>query len=95
VYPEFEIQEKLFEVIRTVKSGKTSGPIAEQFLGICNHLKGKGMSICVLACTELGVIRTNLPIKSFDAAEILACEIVAVAKNRKVPFTTYKRLVYM
>lgn len=88
MYPEVEIQEKLFEVIRTVKSGKTSGPVAEQFVGICNHLKDKGMSICILGCTELGVIRTNLPIKSFDTAEILAREIVAIVKNRKVPFTS-------
>lgn len=88
VYPEVEIQEKLFEVIRTVKSGKTSGPVAAQFVGICNHLKDKGVSMCILGCTELGVIRTNLPIKSFDAAEILAREIVAIVKNRKVPFTS-------
>ena len=93
VYPDVDMQEQLFEVIRAVKSGKTIGPVAEQFVKICDHLKGKGMSICVLACTELGVIRTNLPIKSFDAAEILAREIVAVAKNRKVTFTTYKRPV--
>ena len=87
VYPEAEMQEKLFDVIRAVKAGKSSGPVVEQFIEICNHLKDKGVPVCIIGCTELGIIRSELPVKSLDAAEILAREIVAIVKNGKAPFT--------
>lgn len=84
VYPGDDMQEKLFGVIRAVKAGDTSDKINRQFIDICSHLAGKGATLCVLGCTELGVIRADLPLASYDAAEILAREIVAVVKQGKV-----------
>lgn len=85
VYPEEEMQEKLFGVIRAVKAGDTSDRVNRHFVDICSHLAGKGATLCILGCTELGVIRADLPLKSYDAAEILAREIVAIVKQGKTP----------
>ena len=87
VYPEAEMQEKLFEVITAVKSGKTSGQVADQFIEVCNHLGEKNVRVCILGCTELGVVKADLSLKSIDASEILAREIVAIVKKGKAPFT--------
>jgi len=87
VYPEGQLQDKLFALIRMVKSGQTGGEASEQLVDICNNLAKKGIDLCILGCTELGVIKADLPIRSIDAAELLAKEIVAIVKHGKHPFT--------
>jgi aspartate/glutamate racemase len=37
--------------------------------------------LILIACTELSILGCHLPFDMIDAAEILAREIVAVAKN--------------
>jgi len=44
--------------------------------------------LALVACTELSVLNADLPIKTVDAAEVLAKEIVDVAKNIK-PLCAY------
>ncbi len=87
VYPEGPFQNKLFELIRMVKSGRTGGEVSERFIDICNSLAVRGIDLCILGCTELGVIKADLPIRSIDAADVLAKEIVAIVKHGKNPLT--------
>lgn len=87
VYPDADIQENLFGVIKDVKRGETSDKTRESFAAIGNHLKNKGVTLAILGCTELGIIADNLPLNYIDAAEVLAKEVVAVAKNQKSPHT--------
>ncbi|BCS96536.1 aspartate racemase [Desulfoluna limicola] len=87
VYPDEPVQEKLLGVIRRVKAGETGDVVRKDFADICAHLAGKGAEVGILGCTELGIIGENLPICSVDAADVLAREIVAVAREGKAPHT--------
>jgi aspartate racemase len=87
VYPDEPVQEKLLGVIRRVKAGETGELVRKDFSDICAHLAGKGAEIGILGCTELGIIGEDLPIRSVDAADVLAREIVAVARDGKAPHT--------
>lgn len=83
IYPDENIQERLFQIIRRVKRGETNKEIRQEFRAIAQHLKEKGATTAILGCTELGIIAEDLPILAIDAAEVLAREVVAVAKNKK------------
>lgn len=85
LYPDQKEQERLFQVIRQVKAGNTGEKTCHDFAQICGHLAVKGASLCILGCTELGVLDAELPIQSYDATEILAREVVAVVKGNKPP----------
>jgi aspartate racemase len=85
LYPDAAEQEHLFQVIRQVKAGRCEDGTRKDFAAICGHLAGKGATLCILGCTELGVLDADLPLQSYDAAEILAKEIVAVVKGGKKP----------
>ncbi len=85
VYPEEEMQQKLFLIIRRVKKGETGHEIRAEFKSIANHLIEKGVKTLILGCTELGIIAENMDIQCFDAADVLAQEVVAVAKKQKAP----------
>ena len=84
VYPDAGNQERLFQIIREIKAGNAGPDDRAAFKMVCDHLRDKGADLAVIACTELGVIADGrFPIETLDAAEILAREIVDVAKNRK------------
>lgn len=85
IYPDPEMQEELFQIICRVKRGETREKIRQEFREIGKHLAGKGVDTAILGCTELGIIAENMPITVVDAADVLAREVVAVAKNRKAP----------
>jgi len=85
LYPDAEEQERLFQVIRQVKACRCDDETSKDFSAICGHLAGKGATLCILGCTELGLLDAVLPLQSYDAAEILAKEIVAVVKGGKQP----------
>jgi aspartate racemase len=84
IYPSPVEQERLFALVKGVKTGKV-GPDERAVLGdIVKDVAARGAEVGIIACTELGVIAGNehaLPV--FDAAEILAEEIVAVVKHGK------------
>ena len=76
-----KFQNRLMDVIKEVKGGNRSQVIIEQYQEICQSLKLAGVDVAIVACTELGVIKTDAPLKFIDVANILAKKIVAVAKN--------------
>lgn len=85
LYPDQKHQELLFQIIRRVKKGETDITIRQELRAIAQHLKEKGATTAILGCTELGIIAEDLPLVVVDAAEVLAQEVVAVAKNQKAP----------
>jgi len=88
VYPDASVQDQLLGVIRRVKAGETGELVRKDFAEICAHLAEKGAEVGILGCTELGIIGGgDLPIRSVDAADVLAREIVAVAREGKMPHT--------
>ncbi|MCP4722598.1 MAG: aspartate racemase RacD, partial [Desulfobacteraceae bacterium] len=42
-----------------------------------------GVQIAIIACTELSALGGKLPIKTIDAAQVLAMEIIQKAKSPK------------
>ncbi len=85
IYPGQKVQEELFQIICRVKRGETGEDIRRELREIGRHLAGKGVAAAVVGCTELGIIADNMPIRVIDAADILAREVVAVAKKGKAP----------
>ena len=83
IYPDSEQQQNLFKLIRQIKTGNTGTTVISQYQQICEHLKMQKAEFAIIACTELSVLSADLPIKTIDAAEILAQEIVNIAKNGK------------
>ncbi len=81
VYPTSEFQDRLFQVIKDIKTGNTSVEVVKEYQIICEHLNSAGVETVIIACTELSVISCNLPFKITDAAEILAQKIVTISKN--------------
>mgnify|MGYP001818082517 FL=1 len=88
IWPDREDQELLFQVIKSVKKGDTGPDVTRNYRSVCRHLLDKGASLAIVACTELSALNTDLPVKTVDAAQVLAKEIVAVAKNNK-PLSSY------
>jgi aspartate racemase len=83
VWPHAKQQEDLLTVIKSIKQGDCGERVRSAYAAVCEHLKQKGVSLAIVACTELSAIGGQLPIDSVDAAELLAKEIVQVATNRK------------
>jgi aspartate racemase len=85
VWPDPDHQAHLLSVIKEVKRGNTAASVRDDYKNVCENLMQKGATLLIIACTELSALGGKLPIKALDAAEILALEIVHVAKNRKEP----------
>ncbi len=80
IYPDSQDEVKLFEIIRKIKAGDT-GPAQKEALKIIQQkLVGKGAELCILACTELGLVLQEDDM-TIDAAEVLAKSIVELAKT--------------
>ena len=83
IWPNPPYQERLLAVIREIKKGNAGDDVRAEYVDVCANLKGNGADIAIIACTELSAIGGALPIECIDAAEVLAMEIVELAKNRK------------
>jgi aspartate racemase len=85
VWPDPDHQAQLLSVIKEIKKGNTGETVRDDYKNVYENLMKKGATLLIIACTELSALGGKLPIKALDAAEILALEIVHVAKNRKEP----------
>lgn len=83
VWPDPLYQELLLQVIKAVKKGDTGVRVCDDYHRVCENLKNKGAGIAIVACTELSALGMDLPIQAIDAAQVLAGEIVQLAKNTK------------
>lgn len=81
IWPDADHQTRLLSVIKAVKKGNTGPAVRSDYVAVCDHLRQRGAQLAIVACTELSALDETLPIDFLDAAEILAMEIVAVAKN--------------
>ncbi len=90
IWPDTEAQDILFQVIKSVKKGDTGPDVTRAYESVCRNLADKGATLAVVACTELSALNVNLPVQAVDAAQVLAQEIVDVAKNIK-DVTTYSK----
>ena len=85
IWPEPDYQDNLFNVIKAVKKGNTGATVRDAYKKVCEHLSKKGAKTAIIACTELSALDSSLPINTIDVAQVLAMEIVQVAKNSKKP----------
>jgi aspartate racemase len=83
VWPDAPHQERLLGVIKEIKKGNTGAEVHADYADVCTNLNENGADIAIIACTELSALGGSLPIDCIDAAEVLATEIVDLAKNRK------------
>jgi aspartate racemase len=83
IWPDPEHQTGLLNVIKAIKKGNAGPDVRANYIAVCDHLRRQGAQLAIVACTELSALGETLPIDFLDAAEILAMEIVAVAKNGK------------
>jgi aspartate racemase len=83
VWPDPVHQARLLAIIKEIKKGNTRPAIRTDFVQVCENLRQKGATIALIACTELSALGGILPLRTIDAAEILAMEIVQVATRRK------------
>lgn len=86
VYPETFAEGRLLKVIKDVKTGKTGEAARRSLVEVVADVAAQGAEVGIIACTELGVIAGQaFPLPVFDAAEVLAEEIVAIVKRGKMP----------
>lgn len=84
IYPDPQPQEELLQVIKSVKKGETGKNIQNSYIRICENLAAKGAETAIVACTELSALRdARLPMKTLNASQILAMEILQVVKQGK------------
>ena len=83
IWPDHDYQENLLSIIKEIKKGDTGANVRSKYQAVCNNLFDKSVEIVIIACTELSALGVELPITAIDAAEVLATEIVQVAKNTK------------
>jgi len=83
VFPEPKPQEKVMQIIKNVKGKNLNLDSLDDFSHAGQYLNRQGAECLVIACTELSVIADKLdsPIPVFDALEILADEIINIAKG--------------
>jgi len=85
IWPDPDYQESLFNIIKEIKKGNTDSNIQDVYISVCENLKKKDAQIAIIACTELSALGGDLPIITIDAAQVLARQIVQIAKNREEP----------
>lgn len=83
LWPEPDHQGRLLNIIKEIKRGNTGSRLLSDYVDVCENLMKQGACLSIIACTELSALGGTLPIETIDAAEVLALEIVRVAKNRK------------
>ena len=84
IWPDPDYQDSLFNVIKEVKKGNTGAKVRDAYEKVCNHLLKKRVKTAIIACTELSALDSSFPMHTIDAAQVLAMEIVQIAKNSTI-----------
>ncbi|MCP3673768.1 MAG: amino acid racemase [Gammaproteobacteria bacterium] len=80
-YPDVAEQALLFQVIKDIKSNINREHCQQSYHNICSHLVDKGAELLIIACTELSILETLSSVKTIDAVDTLANEIITQAKG--------------
>lgn len=82
VAPATAIQQNVMDSIRQIKSGIKDANTVNELNSAIQHLEAQGAECIIIACTELSVVSILLQSKVdiYDAAQVLAEQIVALAK---------------
>ena len=81
IYPSPEKETELLEVIKAVKTGDTGRAVKDKLAAVVRNEQEQGAELCIVACTELGVILEDYAVPTVDAAEVIARAVVATAKG--------------
>ena len=82
VAPATAVQQNVMDSIRQIKSGIKDANTVNELNSAIQHLEAQGAECIIIACTELSVVSILLQSKTdiYDAAQVLAEQIVALAK---------------
>ncbi len=80
IYPDVAEQALLLQIIKDIKSDIERERCQQLYHEICSHLVDKGAELLIIACTELSVLETESSVKTIDAVDSLAKEIITQAK---------------
>ena len=80
VYPNAEDQALLFKVIKAVKAGDLGDESQQCYTRICDNFAAQAIPLAIIACTELSVLKHCSSLQTVDAADILAKQIIQLAK---------------
>lgn len=82
LYPEPDVEEALLNAIKAVKQGESGLMPRTALRKAVDNLAALGAGLCVVACTELGIIlEGEYPVPVIDAADVLARAVVCTAKQ--------------
>ncbi len=81
IYPSAEAETELFAVIKAVKAGDTGRAVRDSLGRVLRHVAERGAEVGIVACTELSVIIEPSDFPVIDAAEVLAREVVRMARS--------------
>ena len=84
VYPQDELQGKLMNAIRTIKTGRYGASEKSILRSAAHDMIERGAETLIIACTELSLIADALDpgVKVYDSAQILAEAVVRIAKEK-------------
>jgi aspartate racemase len=84
VYPQDELQGKLMNAIRAIKTGCYGAREKRILRSAADNMIQRGAEILIIACTELSLIADALDpeVKVYDSAQILAEAVVQIAKEQ-------------
>lgn len=82
IYPDDAEQASVMQLIRAIKAGNHTPTMLNDYATIATSLASQGAEAIVIACTELSVIDSQIvmPVPRYDAAQLLAEEVVRRAK---------------
>lgn len=86
--PPENLQQNLMKVIFAVKANKIDAELLKETRRIASELIERGAQGLILGCTELSVLARDIrdfSVPAFDPAQILAEEVVRIAKSQDVP----------
>jgi aspartate racemase len=79
VYPEAACQDRVMAAIKDIKKGRMD-QAAFALDAAVTSLESQGARAVIIACTELGLLPFASSLPQYDAADILAREIIRVCK---------------
>lgn len=78
-----EQERRLLDIIKDIKAGRSDEVVHASFAEVTRSVVRQGADVLVVACTELSIICGKGDVPVVDAADVLAENILDMAKQRK------------